>query len=437
MKEIDPYWIITAASVVVIISYFFNLISRRTNFPSVLLLLILGMLIKSGLILAGFSSFNLASVLEFLGIIGLIMIVLEAALDLKFSKEKAPLIFKAFLIALLSLIAGTLIITLLIDQYIDKGFLISMVYAIPLSIVSSAIIIPSVINFKEEQREFMVYEATFSDILGILFFYFTIESTHYENAGALAISVVVNLLITVLASFALSILLIYLFQRIKTQVKLFLLLSVLIVLYSLGKLLHLSSLVIILIFGLMLENKEMIFKRFPTRYVVEEALNHIHINFKLITLETSFIIRTFFFIIFGMTITLASVFDIEVIFLSVMITGIFLGLRYVLLRLILRRRYREILFIIPRGLITILLFYTIPPEFQVPEFDTGVLFLTILFSSLIMTVSLLHQKWQQRLKVISKEHVYEVYGRFIPEEYIPGQPSGEHADEPENPDTMR
>jgi Kef-type K+ transport system membrane component KefB len=226
MEKLNPYWLITAASVVVIISYFFNLISRRTNFPSVLLLLILGMLIKSGLSVAGVPPIKLDSVLEVLGIVGLIMIVLEAALDLKFSKEKAPLILKAFFLALLSLTTGILAITLLIDQYIEGGFLTSMIYAIPLTIVSSAIIIPSVVNFRDEQREFMVYEATFSDILGILFFYFTIESTHFESAGVLAVSVLAHLLITVLGSLVLSILLIFLFQRIKTQVKLFLLLSV-------------------------------------------------------------------------------------------------------------------------------------------------------------------------------------------------------------------
>jgi Kef-type K+ transport system membrane component KefB len=429
MGELSPYWILCAASVVVIISYFFNLISKRTNFPSVLLLLILGMLIRSGLTMAGIPALELDSILELLGIIGLIMIVLEAALDLKFSKEKAPLIFRALLMALLSLLSGTLIIALLIRQYIDVDFLTSMIHAVPLTIVSSAIIIPSVVNFRENQREFMVYEATFSDILGILFFYFTIESTHFENAGRLALSVIANLSITVIASFILSVILIFLFQRIRTQVKLFLLLSVLILLFSLGKLLHLSSLIIILIFGLMLENKEIIFNSFLNRFVREDALNPIHINFKLITLETSFIIRTFFFVIFGMTLTLASVFNMEVILLSAMITGVFLGIRYVWLKVLVRRRFSDILYLIPRGLITILLFYSIPPEFQEPSFDPGILFLTILFTSLIMTASLLHQKWQQRPRVIRREHVFEVYGRFIPEEWGPGPSVEEPADQ--------
>ena len=421
MDKFNSYWFIIGASAIVVISYFFNLISKKTNFPSVLLLLLLGVLIKLGLNLLGIAPFSLDTVLELLGIVGLIMIVLEAALDLKFSREKGAIILKALLVAFLSLAGGTMMIAAVINLFTGSRFLISLIYAIPLSIVSSAIIIPSLINFRPEQREFMIYEATFSDIIGILFFYFTIEGTHYENAAILAGSILVNILVTVIASVVLSIILILLFQRIKTQVKLFLLLSVLIILYSMGKLLHLSSLLIILVFGLMLENKEMIFYRFFKKIVSKRALDHIHINFKLITLETSFIVRTFFFVIFGMTITLASVFDMEVILVSAMITCIFLVIRYVALKLVLRRDFGEIMFLIPRGLITILLFYSIPREFQSPAFNTGILFLTILFTSIIMTISLLHQKLRQRIRDIRKEHVYEVYGRFIPEEWIPGQ----------------
>ena len=77
------------------------------------------------------------------------------------------------------------------------------------------------------------------------------------------------------------------------------------------------------------------------------------------------------------------------------------------------------MFLIPRGLITILLFYSIPAEFQDPVFEPGILFLTIIFTSIIMTFSLLHQKWQQRLRKTPRQHVYEAHGRFIPEEWVP------------------
>ena len=74
----------------------------RTNIPSVLVLIALGIGLNQLLI-----HFNLepdfSSLLEILGIVGLIMIVLEAALDLELKKEKWPIIWKSFTIASLSL----------------------------------------------------------------------------------------------------------------------------------------------------------------------------------------------------------------------------------------------------------------------------------------------------------------------------------------------
>ena len=117
------------------------------------------------------------------------------------------------MVSLGSVIGGTLLISWIINYYMQNGFLVSMIYAIPLSIVSGAIVIPSVVNFREERREFMIYEATFSDILGILFFYFTIESIHFENAGILVASVFLNIIVTVVASVVLSVLIIYSISR--------------------------------------------------------------------------------------------------------------------------------------------------------------------------------------------------------------------------------
>jgi hypothetical protein len=79
----------------------------------------------------------------------------------------------------------------------------------------------------------------------------------------------------------------------------------------------------------------------------------------------------------------------------------------------------EIWFLMPRGLISILLFYSIPEKFNPQFFNQGILFLTIIFAGIIMAVSLLHWKWQHRLVDLKREHVYEAYGRFIPEEWVP------------------
>ena len=69
----------------------------------------------------------------------------------------------------------------------------------------------------------------------------------------------INLIITIVTSVLLSYLLIYVFQNLETKVKLFLMISVLFLLFSVGKLMHLSSLLVILIFGLVLNNHKLFF----------------------------------------------------------------------------------------------------------------------------------------------------------------------------------
>ena len=86
----NSYLLIIAISSVVILSFFFNIISKKTNIPSVLLLIGLGIGIKSYMTANNILDKDLAldTILEVLGNIGLVMIVLEAALDLKLEREK-------------------------------------------------------------------------------------------------------------------------------------------------------------------------------------------------------------------------------------------------------------------------------------------------------------------------------------------------------------
>ena len=176
MEGFSSYAIIIACSVIVILSYLFNIISRRTSIPSVLLLITTGILINLALKAFDAKSINFMPVLELLGIVGLIMIVLEASLDLRLSREKRGMIWRSFLIAFLSLIFTSFFIALILTLYLKTGLYEALIYALPLSIISSAIVIPSTSGLDEEKKEFMIYESTFSDILGIMVFYFLIES---------------------------------------------------------------------------------------------------------------------------------------------------------------------------------------------------------------------------------------------------------------------
>ncbi len=88
MEILSSYGLIIAASVIIILSFFFGEIARETNIPSVLMLIVLGIGLKFGLDAIGGAGIDFFPFLEILGIVGLIMIVLEAALELKLKKEK-------------------------------------------------------------------------------------------------------------------------------------------------------------------------------------------------------------------------------------------------------------------------------------------------------------------------------------------------------------
>jgi NhaP-type Na+/H+ or K+/H+ antiporter len=381
--------LVIIGSVIVIISYLFNLVAKRYSIPSVLLLIFLGMGLHGVVSATGLESPDLTPILEVLGIIGLIMIVLEASLDLELAGEKRTMISRAFFTALVNLAFSSFLIAGVIMIYIKVDLTTGLLYAVPLSIMSSAIIIPSVSALNKDKREFMVYESTFSDILGIMLFYFLISSMETESFGEMSLAVLLNLSLTVLVSLAASYFLIFLFQKIRTELKLFLLIAVLILLYSLSKMFHLSSLLIILVFGLILSNRNIFFPGKMRKFLNEEHMATIFDNFKMITLESSFIVRTFFFVIFGFTIVLTSLLDLKVWLVSILILGILYGLRWAWFRLVIRKDIYPAVWMAPRGLITILLFYSIPENLVVVEFNTGILLLVILASSIMMAVSLI------------------------------------------------
>jgi cell volume regulation protein A len=386
----SAYTLIIAASVLIILSYFFNLISKRFNIPSVLLLIITGILINQAMGSMSIGTVDWFPYLEILGIVGLIMIVLEAALDLKLEREKLPVIGKSLLIALIGLVVATELAAAVIYFFIP-GFdwLTATIYATPLSILSSAIIIPSVANMAEEKREFSVYESTFSDIFGIMLFYFLLTlagpSTGSEAVGGFVTGLLITILVSAVASYGL----IYIFQNIKTQVKTFLLIAILILLYAIGKQLHLSSLIIILVFGLVISNSHLFFPEFLKKTIKPESIKTLYHELHIVTGETAFIVRTFFFIIFGITIVLSSLLSIQVILVSVIILATIYGLRLVLFRLFMGKDIFPTVYIAPRGLITVLLFFAIPKELQVEQFQSGILLFIIIATSIVMTWAML------------------------------------------------
>ena len=393
------YYIIIAASIIIVLSYLFNRVSEKSSIPSVLLLILLGILGREFIGLFGVEKerileiFSRIKILEVLGTLGLILIVLEAALELKIAKEKFKLISKSFFIALLGLllcmfsIAGILYIS-----FEDISWSISLIYATPLSILSSAIVIPSVANLDEKDEEFHIYESTFSDILGIMVFYFLIELLKPTSNVMVLGDFTFGLVVTIVTSVILSYVLIYVFQNLETKVKLFLMIAVLFLLFSIGKLMHLSSLLIILVFGLILNNYKLFFVGKLKKYLRPMALENIKETFLMITIESAFVVRTFFFVIFGFSIALSTLLDVKVAIVSAAVLAVIYVTRYASFLPYKHENLKRAVSIAPRGLITLLLFYSIPEEFLFDGFKSGILLFVIIVTSLVMTTGLLKKE---------------------------------------------
>ncbi|MBC8266200.1 MAG: cation:proton antiporter [Flavobacteriales bacterium] len=391
-ETLSTYHLIIIFSVTIIISYFFNLYAKKSGIPAVLLLIGLGIVINYSLRFSGYEKPDLSQTLETLGVVGLILIVLEAALDLKLLKEKVGLIVKSFLVALLGLAGTAYLAALALNYVMDVEVLNALLYTIPLSILSSAIILPSIDDLDKDKREFMIYESTFSDILGIIGFYSVLTMVGSPGGESVYGEVFGNLALTVIFSILISYVLIYVFQNIKGHVKLFLLIAILLLLYAIGKMFHLSSLIIILIFGMILNNYKVFFRGGLLKLLDLERVEEVLDDMKVVTAETAFVVRTFFFIIFGWSVYLGSLLSFKVIGIGLIILAIIYLVRVVTLFIFNGTDINPQLFLAPRGLITILLFFAIPDELSAGEEFQGVLLFVILVSCLVMTWSLISYK---------------------------------------------
>lgn len=404
----NSHVLILAAGLIIIVSYICNLVAQKTNIPSVLLLMLGGFILKQFVVI---EESEILPYLQILGTVGVILIVLEASLDLHLTKDKLPIIWRAAVMALFMLLLTSFILAggiyLVVGQLSETplSFLQALIYAVPLSVMSSAIIIPSVHGLNEKKKEFLIYESALSDILGIILFYALLDIGRAGDEVNMSIAISSNILMTIGLSLVVSYVLIVLFQFVKGHVKLFLLIGILLALYSAGKLLHMSSLIMILIFGLILNNKKLFFPGSMTYLIRDQQFDEILSNFRTITMESAFVVRTFFFVAFGMSIVVSQLADWSVpIITLIALVAIYLP-RWGGLRLFFGKDIQPDLFVAPRGLITVLLFYAIPAEQKVEAFAPGILLLTILITSILMTYGLIKAARNQGANTPTEEGV--------------------------------
>jgi len=411
MNSLDILFVLP---LLIIFSYLFDAFARKTKFPSVILLMVTGILLRFIISFSGYDNFEfLDNLIPVLGTIGLILIVLEGAIELEINRKKLPLIAKGFLAALLILIANIFFLQLLFKSLFQMEDAVAVLYAIPLAVISSAVVIPSAASLLNHDKEFVVYESTFSDILGIMIFNYALRQLEF-NLPLVGAEPLISLGLQIVGVIVISLMITYvlfrLLQKIEHHVKFFLILALLILVYAFGKLLHLPALVTIFIFGIFLSNVKSLLPKFLRAYLDLDATQKEFHEFHILTAESTFLVRTFFFLFFGFSIQLTDFNSLRPLFYGILIIAIMLLLRYLYFTVTtFKVKSSTLVYMSPRGLISILLFIQLKEvsfiDLSNSPIDERVLLIVILSSMLVMLIGTLKKSESIELENDAEEEV--------------------------------
>lgn len=378
--------VIIIICILLLIGYLFDLSSARTKIPSVILLLLLGWIIRQIVDFASFKVPDLSGLLPIFGTLGLILIVLEGALELDLNRSKFKLIKKSFFSSFVSILALAFIISYAFHYFGGISMRQALLNAIPVSVISSSVAISSAKNLSLENKEFVIYESSLSDIMGVVFFNFAIQNMDVNGQSFLHFGL--QILIICVVSFIATLGLSFLLRKIDHPIKHAPIILLLILIYAISEVFHLPALIFILFFGLFLsnidelKNFEWITKLNPYEFNKEVS------KFREIVMEGAFLIRTFFFTLFGYSFETKEIINGNTFGSALMIFAVIVIIRAIILK-VARLPIFPLLFIAPRGLITILLFFSIPATMVFPMVNKSLVIQVIVLTALFMMIGLM------------------------------------------------
>ncbi|MFC2308526.1 MAG: sodium:proton antiporter [Bacteroidota bacterium] len=378
--------IIISICVLLLIAYIFDVSSPKTRIPSVILLLLVGWAVRQGANFLGLHIPDLSPILPVIGTVGLILVVLEGSLEVELNRSKLGLIVRSTVVALLPIILLSMLLALAFEHFDGISFRTGLLNAIPLCVISSTIAISSSQNLPTKDSEFVTYESSLSDIFGVIFFNFVVRNevidlSSFSEFGA---QIVIILVVTVAATLGLS----FLLSKIKHHVKFLPIILLIILIYTIAKMYHLPALIFIFVLGLFIGNLDKFERfRFMKRLRPEILVKEVS-RLQELTKEITFSIRSLFFLLFGYLIETSELLNTNTLVWAIAISGGIFLVRFIFLKLSGQNVF-PLLFIAPRGLITILLFISIPVGQTTNLVNNSLIIQVIIITALIMMIGLM------------------------------------------------
>jgi NhaP-type Na+/H+ or K+/H+ antiporter len=153
----------------------------------------------------------------------------------------------------------------------------------------------------------------------------------------------------------------------------------------------LPGLVFILLFGLFIGNLNKIKNN---KWIQKLKPDHLHdevLRFHELIVEGTFLIRSLFFLLFGFLIESAEILNTQSLKWAMVVCVIIIAVRFIQLK-ISKLPLLPLLFIAPRGLITVLLFLSIPKGENIDLVERSMIIQVIIISAVWMMLGLIFSK---------------------------------------------
>ena len=384
---------------VILIGFLTNLLFRLTRIPSVLLLIGIGILL--GPVTGWVTSASLISIAPFFGTMALLIILFEGGLELDIESvmRQAP---RAAVLAVLAFVFSVVAVTAF--AYFAAGFslLNALLLASILGATSPAICIPLVsgLSVRNEVKTFLKLESALGDVLLLVtvVLILDVQSTGNQDAlgmiSSFVMSIAVAYIIASIAGVLWSRLIGWMGQE---PLAYMLTLGFVFILYFAVEELHGSAAIAVLMFGMMLENMQVIAGRLGKRlrrlFGIDIRAEQfvLHQFMKNITAELSFLIRTFFFVYLGLLLNFDTL-TLQIGLAGVGMVALLLISRWLALQLLKKRagmsigESQAVMALLPRGLATAVMAF-LPAQYGLAgvELLPVYAFVVIVLTNILMT----------------------------------------------------
>lgn len=370
---------ILAASALLLLAYAIDHVGRRVRMPSVVMLIVVGLIARQCLDAFGVRYHWVDPAVPVFGTLGLILIVLEGALGLTVSRERRGLILTATVSSLAGFVTGIAAFALIFGYLLDMAPKVAVLAAIPFAVISSAVAIPSAAGLSGQPREFVMYESSLSDILGVLVFYAWLSSQ--GSLEGFAADLIDDGGLSLIAALLSGIALFYFINQIAGTVRFLPILAGLVFLYAIGEELHLSPLIVVVVCGLIISNPDLVTWHARLRGIKNKAYGQTLGEFKGLVAELTFATKSFFFLLLGYWTDVKVMLSIEACLVAAAGIAFILASRWVILRVLGQPAIAQLLWLAPRGLVTVLLFLSARETGKVDAFPFGSVMLVVLATS--------------------------------------------------------